>query len=117
MPVVSDYEVIQRDPVQIRPDNTYTRQFNTGGRHSGGSAFITFSIRSLGEAEDVPVQVNNLTIGQLRNYHGMDARNWFTQTLVFSSNILKNGSNNLEIQVNQGDLILDNIIVHFKQSA
>ncbi len=117
MPVVSDYTVIEDQQVVIKSDDHFARKFNTGGRNSGGFAFMTFSIRSLGEPEDVPVQVNHLTIGKLRNYHDMDARNWFTQTLVFSSSVLKNGDNNLEIQVNQGDLILDNIIVHFKQNA
>ncbi|MGB3535679.1 MAG: hypothetical protein WBA13_19455 [Microcoleaceae cyanobacterium] len=117
MPVVSDYVVIEDHAVTIRRDDHFTRHFNTGGRYSGDSAFITFSIRSLGEPEDVPVQVNDYTIGKLRNYHKMDARNWFTQTLVFSSSILKNGNNSLEINVNQGDVILDNIIVHFKQNA
>ncbi|NEP03283.1 MAG: hypothetical protein F6K58_32525 [Symploca sp. SIO2E9] len=117
MPVVSDYTVIQRNVVRVTPANPLTKTFNTGGRRGSGDVFMTFSIRSLGEPNDVPVQVNNLTIGRLENYHGMDARNWFTQTIVFSASVLRNGDNNLEIEVNTGDLILDNIIVHFQQSA
>ena len=116
MPVVSDFTVIKSQGVVIRPDNKFTRQFNTGGREAGSNAFMTFSIRSLGE-DNVPVQVNNQTIGQLINYHDMDPRNWFTQTIVFAGSILKDGNNNLEIEVDRGDLVLDNIIVHFKQNA
>ena len=69
------------------------------------------------ESHDVSVQVNQQTIGKLRNFHDENAENWHSQSIVFPGSFLKSGTNNIEITVPSGDLRLKDTICLFKQKA
>lgn len=122
MAVFADYALVRSDNTEatVTPSNPGEWAFVTHARKTGheNPAVLTFSLRSLGEAKDVRVKVNNQQVGFLRNYHGEDARNWHMQQILFPSTVLEaSGKNELEIAVESGDLKLGGIICHFKQEG
>jgi hypothetical protein len=115
--VVCDYSVVLNGSKTVTPAQQFNTKFNTGGRRPNGEALLVFNLRSLGEIGDVDVEVNQLVVGKLRNYHNEDARNWHSQNVIFPASRLKDGDNSIEITVPSGDIVLSDIVCFFEQSA
>ena len=131
MPVVSDFVTIVGDQnIQIGDninESGWTKQFNTGGRWSGGSAFISFMVRGMIQTLDnAKVFVNDVEVGVLFNNDGGHERHWNTQTVSLAGSQLKDGQNTLRVEPvtnkkklggDYDDYHLRNVICHFHQQA
>ena len=118
MPELSDFSVILDGDKTIRPAQGLDADFNTGGRNRGDrKAVLIVNLRSLGESQDVAVKINQHTVGYLYNYFDEDSRNWHSQQIVFSGDVLRDGDNHLEIDVASGDLHIKDIVCWFKQNT
>lgn len=108
MPVLCDFTQIVGDaPVNIGDAlPVWEKNFNTGGRHRDGTAFIIFNIRGLTYADaNIDVKINNRSIGRIYPYPCLNdadrnnvARHWYTQMIAMNGSELNNGDN--EIQIN-----------------
>lgn len=101
MPVVSDLQVIQGDAARRIGDGAtlWEKNFNTGGRYSGGKAILMLMVKGLTATDsDVDVKINNTSVGVIEHYNGADSRHWFTQIINIGSGILNNGTNELQIE-------------------
>ncbi len=131
MPVVSDFTTILGDSNVKIGDNSnesgWTQSFNTGGRHSPGTAMITFMIKGMTvTTSNATVFVNDKNVGTLFNNRGGNANHWQTQTVSLNGSSLNNGNNVIRVTpvTNQtsstddfDDYFLRNVICHFHQSA
>ena len=102
MPVVCDIQVIQGDACKKLGDGGATvweKNFNTGGRHSGGNAILMFMVKGLTATNsDVTIKINGTNVGKIEHYNGADSRHWFTQIVNIGGGVLKNGNNELQIE-------------------
>lgn len=117
MPVVSDFITILADTQQrtvASPNGlTITQGFDTGGRHSPGTAYISFMARGL-TSGDPNVFVNDTNVGNLFRNDG----NWQTQTVTLAGSVLNNGNNVLRISSVPGDSFdVRSVICHFHQDV
>ena len=97
MPELCDFAVVLDGEAQVNVPQVFTRKFNMGGRVANSQALLIFNVRDLGN-NNVSVLVNDQNIGQLQSYRSTDDANWFSQTIVFNSNVL-NGSNTINMVV------------------
>ena len=129
MAVLSDFVVIQGDSNRRVGDGAtlWEKNFNTGGRHSGGAAILMFMVKGLTVAEkDVDVKINNTSVGKIFRYNGANANHWFTQIINIGSGILNNGNNELQIEAidyegggsdHFDDFYLRDVVCFFQQSS
>lgn len=101
MPVLCDFVVIQGDDNVVLGDGgvvLWEKNFNTGGRHSGGAAILMLMVSGLTETtSNVPVKINNKTVGNIYNYNGAKSGHWFTQIINIGTTVLKDGNNEIQI--------------------
>jgi hypothetical protein len=111
MPVVGDYILIQGDAVT---KFTKFEEWNTGGRHAPGTAYVSLMIRGL-QAKEPRVLVNGTFVGRLLPNDGQ----WVTESVHFGGEVLRNGDNTLEIKdLTSGDEVeFKSIMCHFKQDV
>ena len=130
MPVLGDFETILNDGTVVIGDNSnkngWTAKFNTGGRRSDKTAYITFMVRGMtaavGHAE---VFVNEVKVGDLFNNNGGAVTQWQTQIVSLGGHQLNNGSNDIRVSSVQAapphtgldDFAIRNVICHFHQDA
>lgn len=131
MPVLCDFVVIQGDDNVVLGDGgvvLWEKNFSTGGRHSGGEAILMLMVRGLTETtSNVPVKINNKTVGNIYNYNGANSNHWFTQIINIGTTVLKDGNNEIQIGAvswpgaESGNLYDDfairDVICFFKQSS
>ena len=108
MPVVCDFtQIIGDEPVKIGDSQpVWEANFDTGGVHQPGWAFLIFNVRGLTYTNvNVNVKINNVVIGQIARYGGSNdaernerAKYWYTQTITMYGSKLRNGSNEIQIE-------------------
>ena len=124
MPILCDFIAVQDstgalihngNPVTIDDSApVFQGTFHTGGRHSDGQALLILTVSGLTHTDQhVPVRVNSVQIGLIRNYFpgGSDvvysdpadpnkARqrdHVYTQVIQFPGTVINNGNNTIEI--------------------
>jgi len=137
MPVLCDFIQIRGDtPVTIGDEqSSWEENFNTGGRHAPGTAFLIFNVRGLTFTNiNVNVKINNQVIGQIARYGGLNdaertdtANYWYTQMIAMDGSTLNNGNNEIQIEAvgfpgatntnKFDDFFLKDVICFFKQST
>ena len=121
MPVVSDFTTIRSDG----PDSTSTvtvgpgswnAEFDTGGRHAPGTAYIAFELRGMEQAsQKAEVTLNGDDIGFLT---GGSPNQWATQIMSVPGSALNNGNNLIAVgPVANQPFQLRNVICHFHQDT
>jgi hypothetical protein len=131
MTVLSDYEVIQSDEVEIGDatgGNPWTKNFDTGGRLDE-QAFIMLMVKGLNRQKNAEVRVNDRKVGEIFPTSGPD-NNWSTQTIVFEGSVLNksSGANNRiaisavvsDIPTIEGvfeDFTIRNVVCSFRQNS
>jgi hypothetical protein len=130
--VVSDYSLIRGDaPVRIGDGAAvWEASFNTGGRRASSDSFLTLNIKGLTMAVHVvEVRLNDVVVGYIYPYAGGVAasENWYSQTIAFEGNKLRDGNNELEIRAVTfpgaiagdiyDDFFLKDVVCHFKQEV
>jgi hypothetical protein len=125
MPVVSDFTTIHWDDngsVKIGPttNDKWQENFNTGGRHAAGSAYIIIELRRLKNSEDALVEVNGDGVGLLTGNKGGPDDQWQTQILSFKGSTLKDGNNAIKVTPRvslEKQCQIRNVICHFHQDT
>ncbi len=117
MAVVSDFTTILADTQQtevLGQDFTSAPgDFNTGGRHAPGTAYISFMVQGL-TTNSANVFVNDKHAGALLPNDG----HWTTQTVTLKGSLLDNGDNVLRVSHVAGDpFLIRSVICHFKQDV
>ncbi|HEU4412362.1 MAG TPA: hypothetical protein VFS43_44380 [Polyangiaceae bacterium] len=128
---VTDYVVIQGNSNLTIGDGNQVleRNFTTAGRLAAEPAILAFDLRGLTNAtQDVPVRINGVVVGSIAHYPGEleTAPFTFHQTITIGPNILRDGTNELEIRAVTfpgssstnvfDDFDLSNIVCYFKVS-
>jgi hypothetical protein len=117
IPEVSDFVVVVDGALEVTPDATLDRTFNTGGRNTGKrKAVLVFNLRGLAES-NVNVKVNDHVVGSLLKHDSALEHSWHSQQIVFDGDFLKNGDNELEIDPGAATLRVKDVVCWFKQNA
>ena len=121
MPVVSDFTTIRSDGVESSSTVTvgpglWNAEFDTGGRHAPGTAYIAFELRDMEQnTQQAEVRLNGDRIGFLT---GGSPNQWATQFVSFPGSALNNGNNALVVgPVANQPFRLRNVICHFHQDT
>jgi len=131
MPIVADFQIIHGVTTGVLIGDSgikpvWEQNFNTGGRHANGHAYLIFMVRGLtGTGPGARVEVNDQFVGNIERHTGGDLNHWFMQTINISGGVLVNGNNELEIHaaINEthndqfDDFRIKNIFCHFQQGA
>jgi hypothetical protein len=91
MPVVSDFIMIGESNRQVSIGNSgdnlngwTSPEFNTGGRHASGTAYISFMVAGMTQAtKNARILLNNDSneIGWVLRNNGGNSQHWQTQTI------------------------------------
>lgn len=93
MPVVSDFNVIQAESVNIGDGRDFDRTFNTGGRYPS-EGYLTFNLKGYTSTNwAIQVHVNNFHVGNIYPYQGANRSYWYSQSMVIRSGVLRDGNN------------------------
>lgn len=117
MPVVCDFQQIIGDTAQAIPATGPGAQvplpsFDTGGRESGGTAFLILTARNLtGSAE---VLINNSSVGTIAATSGSF---WSTQLIHVNGSQLNNGNNTIVLTNVTDAFDLKTVMCFFHQST
>ena len=130
MPVLGDFETILGDSTVVIGDTAnssgWTKNFNSGGRRSQSTAYITFMVRGMTATdENAPVFVNDKKIGDLFNNKGGNPAHWQTQIVSLGGHELNDGSNVIRVgtvlaaspDTGKDDFAIRDVICHFHQEA
>ena len=132
MPVVSDFIMIGESNKQVsigvagaNANGWTSPDFNTGGRHAPGTAYISFMVAGMTETtQNAKVLLNNTAeIGALIHNNGGNNKHWQTQMVAFKGSLLKDGNNTLRVEaVSKPDGTKDpfgirNVVCHFHQDT
>jgi hypothetical protein len=117
MTVLCDFTEIVGDTPQVITPAVFERNFRTGGRTSGQTAFLLFNVRGLTNAS-VLVQVNNQVVGAIFPYPGSNTSYWYTQMIALNGSQLRDGDNEIQIEaVGSDSFEIKNMVCFFHQSA
>ena len=123
MPRVADFITIINDTPKTITVTEVDFPFDTGGRVGGDSigaqGFVIFNVKGLKDRK-VPVKVNGIHVGDLMPYPNTPQfqSTWFTQTIGFNGDKLRDGGNVLELEAYPGDNYqVKNVYCFFHQDA
>ena len=134
MPVLSDYEVVTGNSViRVAKGKSFSAQFNSGGRESKLTAFLTLDLQSMQMVKEAVsiIKINGKEIGSLQPPLGPYMDNslrgklggiWLNQTVSFPGSILNDGDNTIVIDVpptktGTDTFYIKNVVVFFRQDA
>lgn len=144
MTVLADYQFIESGPVIIGDppaENPFRRDFNTGGRLGGYTAFLTLMVSGLNLGKGARVLINDREVGTIFPVSltvtvpnlpvAVNDTSWRTQTISFKSDILSSGddadANQLTIDAvpranpQPNDLfenfVISNVLCFFRQDS
>ena len=118
MAVVSDFTTIVDDRFEIVGNIEKKFNFDTGGRHAPGDAYIILMVSGLiGVNENAEVILNGTVVGNIFNDKGGPKDRWRTQMIHTRGIRLKNGMNELKLTPVGEQYIVTNVYCHFKQDV
>ena len=123
MPVVSDFTTIRGNgsdgssTFTVGP-GSWKAEFDTGGRHAPGTAYIAFELRDMEQnTQKAEVTLNGDRIGFLTGWGGSPDQ-WATQIISVPGSSLNNGNNLIAVgPVANQPFRLRNVICHFHQDT